>query len=299
MVGVSLTAAMDQPDILSLTGRIVDESFDRNFTRNCTLCLLLLSHLLAYAVYDEEKRKFTVSHSVYLESELENAQYLAAIQSIISKDDLLHLPFQSVVIGIGSKASVLVPTTYYHNPAAGLFLSLQAQLIPDEAIRSDSISFLNAVLEYAIYEPLREYLENTFSNSVLYNANTSLLLGLERERPDRGKAVYVFIQRHLFNIVVFEDGQLRFFNSYQFQSTEDFLYFILLVFDELSLDRETTPVVLLGEIVKESAIFNTVQGYLGNLQFGRRPRGFRYNRAIRELPGQFFYNLFALQLCAL
>ncbi|MBI1193502.1 MAG: DUF3822 family protein [Bacteroidetes bacterium] len=290
---------MDQPDAFSPSGRIVDESFDRNFTRNCTLCLLLLPHRLAYAVYDEDRRKFTVNHALYLQSDQEHAQYLSGIRALISADDLLHLPFQSVLVGIGSQPVALVPDAHYNHQAPGVFAALQAPLLPADVLRVDPLPTLGAVLEYSVDAALVEYLENTFVHCRLFHAHTPLLLGLERERPDRGDVAYLFFQRQFFTMTVFRDGSLLYVNSFTFFSGEDFLYYVLLVCDELQLDRELTPFVLLGEVLRESAAFVAAQPYLGNLQFGRRPRGFRYNRAIRELPGQFFYNLFAMQLCAL
>jgi hypothetical protein len=289
---------MEEQHPISPAVRLVDDHFDPGDARHSTLCLLLLSHRLAYGIYDEEKRKFTAHQAVYLPFDLEPAAFLQAIREEIARDELLHLPFQRTLIACDSRPFALVPEPYARLASPGLFAALQGNLQAGQLPGRDPLPAWNAVLEYAQEPGLKAYMERTFSGCQLFHAYTPLLLGLERERPDRGEVCYLLVQRNWLVATAFRDGELLLFNAYPYRSAEDFLYFCLLVADELGLDKVNTPFVLLGEIQREGEVYQTLQAYLGQVQFGRRPRGFRYLRSIREIPGQYFYSLFALPLCA-
>ncbi len=288
---------MELSDHKSPVGRIVDESFDRNFTRTSTLCLILLPHRLSYAVYEEERRKFTVHHTIYLSAEQEREQFLQSVKTVIAREEILHLPFSGVLCALGSRPWVLIPESYAELDKHHALLHLQSGLSDHERIGQDRMVGYDAVLEYAVDVDLADYLNNTFANGSIVHQLHPLLLALNRERPDQGKICYVFVQREWFTAIVFDEGRLMFLNSYPVRSGADLLYFTTLFFQQLDLDRQQCPMILLGEIRAESSWFETIQPHFGKMAFGRRPRGFLYNRAIRDLPSHYFYNLFALPLC--
>jgi hypothetical protein len=289
---------MEEQNPISPAIRLVDDHFDAVDARHSTLCMLLLPHRLAYGIYDEEKRKFAAHQAVYLPFDLDSASFLQAVREEIARDELLHLPFQSTLIACDSRPFALLPDSYAQQADLGLFTALQGKLPAAHSLGRDSITAWNAVMEYAQDPDLKAYLERTFSGCQLFHAYTPLLLGLERERPDRGEVCYLMVQRNWLIVVAFRDGELQLFNAYPYRSAEDFVYFCLLVADDLGLDKDKTPFVLLGEVQRESEVYQTLQAYLRQLQFGRRPRGFRYLRSIRTMPGQHFYSLFSLPLCA-
>ena len=66
--------------------------------------------------------------------------------------------------------------------------------------------------------------------------------------------VYVHVQDFREDIVVIADGKFLLFNSFNFQSSEDFVYYVLLAYDRLSLNRETIPLKLLVKYPKTLAM---------------------------------------------
>jgi len=289
---------MDHPDAMSPASRIIDDNFDRNDTRTSTLCLLLRPHRLAYAVHDTARNKFTVQHTSFLASGEGRDAYLNDLRTAIAQDDLLHLPYQRTVIALGQGPSVLVPQALHDPNQAGRYLGLQYELPAHFRLLTEALPELDAVLEGAMDEDLLNYLHGCFGPSEVHHADAVLLSGQWRERPMEGATAYAHIEREAFALTVFQDGTLRYFNRFTIRAKEDFLYFVLLVLGELDLDREQTPLIIQGEAVRESGLFALAERYLQRVVFGRRPKGLRFNRSIREMPGQFHYTLYNLPLCA-
>ena len=78
------------------------------------------------------------------------------------------------------------------------------------------------------------------------------------------KQVFVHLQKEHFEIVVVKNQQLILFNSFQYNTPEDFIYFILFTCEQLQLNPETISVQLLGNCTEEDAFFKIAYQYIRN-----------------------------------
>ncbi|MFT7588603.1 MAG: hypothetical protein ACI959_000814 [Limisphaerales bacterium] len=295
---------MDPNDTFSPQGRIIDESFDRAYTKDCALCLLIRTNKLSYAVYDMARNKFVVHQSAYFQAAKEStslAEILREVKSVIANDEFLHLSFKQVHIGLGFSATAIIPMELFEEDERGAHLALHTELDKDALVLSDEIKELDAVLEYAIPLPLYEYLQREFEDAQITHAQTGLLKAIKRKLketenvPDQFASVHIYQEG--FTICYFAEGQLVLLNKFEFKSKEDFIYYIMLICEELGINRDKAVFEFTGEIVEHSALFEISLKYLRNVRLGSRPENFSYGREIRELPAQFHFNLFALQPC--
>ena len=90
-----------------------------------------------------------------------------------------------------------------------------------------------------------------------------------------------------------------FYNSFHYSVKEDFIYFLIFVFEQLGLNPETTSLVLMGEIEKESAIFETIFQYIRNISFIPRNQAIDYSDVFDKLPSHYYYTLLNHKLCGL
>jgi len=78
---------------------------------------------------------------------------------------------------------------------------------------------------------------------------------------------YVNISHSIFDIVVIEDAKLLFYNIFEYQTKEDFIYYVLFTLEQLELNPEETIISLLGDIDKESSLFKVLYTYVRNICF--------------------------------
>jgi hypothetical protein len=95
-------------------------------------------------------------------------------------------------------------------------------------------------------------------------------------------------------VMITEKQKLLFYNSFSYATPEDFLYYLLYTYQQLKLDTETVPVNMLGEIVKESVLYELIYKYIRNINFMKRPAELQVQNTF-NMPGHFYFNLF----CAL
>ena len=63
------------------------------------------------------------------------------------------------------------------------------------------------------------------------------------------------ISQSLFDIVVLKDSKILFYNNFEYQTKEDFIYYILFTLEQLELSTDKTKVSLLGDINKQSELY--------------------------------------------
>lgn len=71
------------------------------------------------------------------------------------------------------------------------------------------------------------------------------------------------------DIVVIREEQLLLCNTFDYQTKEDFIYYILFVAEQLQLDPESVPVTFLGNITKEDPRYQITYEFVRTLNFIR------------------------------
>ena len=79
--------------------------------------------------------------------------------------------------------------------------------------------------------------------------------------------VYVNVSSDSFDVVVIQNKQLYFSNSFSFETKEDFIYYILFTFEQLKLDVEEIQLYFTGDIELESELYTITYQYIRNVLF--------------------------------
>ena len=136
----------------------------------------------------------------------------------------------------------IVPEAVFDPNEAFDLLSFQIGSIKDAIVLSNSLSVWKAINVFAIpkdlykallcfgTEPKIEHHLTTFVNDEVKHSNS--------------QKMYVWLRGNKMDVVVLKNGNIGLVNSYDFQTPEDFVYYILNVFEQLALDVEGCAVYL-------------------------------------------------------
>jgi hypothetical protein len=146
---------------------------------------------------------------------------------------------------------------------------------------------------------LVDKLKQLFPSGRILHDTSSLIeeLFVKNKNKDSGNTIYVNVQPAHFEVLIFQNNNLFFFNSFQYKTAEDFIYYILFVAEQMKRNPETLELVLLGEIERPSAIFDLLFKYVRNIKFCNHNDTFTYSYVFNEMPDHFYYNLLNLNLC--
>jgi len=85
------------------------------------------------------------------------------------------------------------------------------------------------------------------------------LLVREKSWYNEEKQVYAHFDRDRFELVIVQNQKLLLFNSFEYKTREDFIYYLLFAAEQLSLNPEFFKLHLLGDISEESEMILKIE----------------------------------------
>ena len=81
-----------------------------------------------------------------------------------------------------------------------------------------------------------------------------------------------------FEIIAIKQGALLLYNTFEYHTKEDYIYYLLFTLEQLQLNPETIQLVLLGLINKEDDIYSITYKYIRNVSFGNRMDTYNFTK---------------------
>jgi hypothetical protein len=123
---------------------------------------------------------------------------------------------------------------------------------------------MNAV--YIPYVNINNFFIDQFGAFDYKHANSILvskLLVASKNKED--KKMFVHINKGHFEIIVVQNQKLLLFNSFDYNTPEDFIYYVLFTAEQLNLNPENFLLELIGNITLESDYFKIAFQYIRNV----------------------------------
>lgn len=274
---------------------LVDDLFDgRRQTKGYRLAIQLSSDGLSAAVWDDVYNKALAVERFSFQKAFNAHTLLALTNSAIKQSSILGYPYKKVSLSIVNNRSTLVPNALFDANEKDALLKFNHSLADGEVIAIDSLPNLDAKNIYALPKTIEQQFKELYSYLDITHYSSPLIeqVLLTNKHSDTVNVV-VNVHSEGFEVLVLNSGKLIFYNTFACQTAEDFIYYILFVFEQLKLNPESVKVELLGDIEKSSAIYQLLYKYIRNIKFGDRPDAFDYSFKITALPKQYYYSLFS------
>jgi hypothetical protein len=278
---------------LICTDSLIDEAFDKNRTRDFKLVLQIGLEGVLIGVNEKATNKFIAFERYNFQQVYRFEDACTLIDELSRQSKLVNHSYPTVDCLIINNFSTLVPKPVFEEDRKQTYLKFNTPLEGDELILTDDLKALDAKNIFALPLCVKGKLDFLFSNVRYHHFSSVLIEALLRQHKNQSaKKVWVHIQATHFQIVVLEGKQLLFYNTFNHHSAEDFIYYLLFVFEQLHLNPEKTEVHLLGEIEKNSAIHLITQKYVRQVVFGERGDQSDYSYQLQTLPKHSYFNLF-------
>lgn len=277
-----------------------DPAFDKSQTAGHILAIDLSWERLVYSLYDTTRTKF-VSLECYSIGKLSSpAQISEKMDEIFSIPSLSGSKFQQVRILWTGLQYTLVPLALFDEKQASAYLQFTQELQAGSVICYDNLKNLQAENVYAIPTIIRETIHQKFPGHHLDHYITVLAESLLVENKTTGNnpRVFVNVNSGFFDLLIINEGKLLLCNTFEYKCAEDFLYYLLFAFEQAGINPEKTGIILMGEILKNSSIYESLHKYICEVNFATRSKAWNYSHVLDELPGHFFYTLLNILTCA-
>ena len=161
----------------------------------------------------------------------------------------------------------LVPTSVFDNKYLSDYLKFNTRLKPNAFI--NYYSFLDNSITglYVSNKKLNSYFSRKYSSFNEFHY-ASLLINEYKQKCNSGNKKNIFLNFHMqsFDIILFHEKKLEFYNNFKCNSLEDYLYYILFTFSQLNLNAEKIHVACTGEISLSSKKYELLYKYVRNIE---------------------------------
>ena len=191
---------------------------------------------------------------------------LKEIQEIFKNEKCLQQDFETVSVIHQNNLSTLVPNQYFKKGDLNNYLKYSIKTISSDLIVYDDLNFIKAKNIYVPFVNINNFIFQNFGEFE-YKHHSSILLEKIFLQSDNSLNFFINISPSLFDIVVIKDSKILFYNIFEYQTKEDFIYYILFTLEQLELSAETTKILILGDIDNQSELYKILYTYVRNISF--------------------------------
>lgn len=178
----------------------------------------------------------------------------------------LRESYDTILVIHNNNLSTFVPEPLFDENFLGSYLQYNTKVFETDFFAFDEIANhqMNAV--YIPYVNINNFFIDQFG-AFDYKHASSILVSkvLIASKNKDEKKMFVHISSGHFEIIIVQNQKLLLFNSFDYNTPEDFIYYILFTAEQLNLNPENFPLEIIGTIDTESDYFKIAYKYIRNV----------------------------------
>jgi hypothetical protein len=174
--------------------------------------------------------------------------------------------YDEILIIHNNNLSTFVPTPLFDENFLGSYLQYNTKVFETDFFAFDEIPNYQMNAVYIPYVNINNFFIDRFGSFEYKHANSILvktLLDLSKNNDEK-KMIVHFNPGH-FEIMVIQNQKLLLFNSFDYQTPEDFIYYLLFTAEQLNMNPESFKLELLGSIAEEDEFYAIAFKYIRNV----------------------------------
>ena len=236
-----------------------------DFSKNI-LSLQISLDGFSFVVFDTVSQKYVAFFSQGFDNEKGNPDILLnQLKTEFENNLLLQKSFSKMEVIHWNQWATVVPYAFFDKRYLEVYLKYSTKTFAEDFIAYDTLETSQDKVVYVPFVNVNNYLFNHFGTFDYYHIGTKLIQQISHLFP---KECILYI--HVCNkkmVMVHFDKTLQFYNSFSFETPEDFLYYILFVLEQIPVDLELS-VLIYGDIAASDDIYKICKAYLKNVQIG-------------------------------
>jgi len=176
---------------------------------------------------------------------------------------ILTKQYDEIIVLHYNNLNAFVPTSLFDANFLASYLQYNTKIFDTDFLTYDAIEPYEIKNIYVPFVNINNFLLDQYESFEYKNSNSVLvkkLLDISKNKDE--KQVFVHIQKNTFEIVVVKNQELLLFNSFNYSTPQDFIYYVLFTCEQLQLNPETISVQILGNCVVEDANYKIAYQYI-------------------------------------
>ena len=178
----------------------------------------------------------------------------------------LKAGYDDIVIVHSNNLSTFVPTALFDEEYLGSYLQFNTKVFETDFFAFDELANYEMNNVYIPYVNMNNYFIDQFGTFDYKHANSILVQKLlEVSRNNEERKMFVHVSDSHFEIIILQNQKLQLFNTFDYKTPEDFIYYILFTAEQLHLNPEHFKLELLCKITEGDALYDIAYKYVRNV----------------------------------
>ncbi|MCF7560654.1 DUF3822 family protein [Sabulilitoribacter multivorans] len=248
-----------------------------NKLTNLKLSIQISLSGLSFCILNSNDNTITFLKEIHFSKNLNPLQILDNLKAEFSKEKALSGPFSEVCVVHDNDISALVPKPLFKEDCLADYLKFNSKILKSDFITYDELLVNDSVNIYVPYINVNNFIYDKFGAFTYKHVSTILIENiLLLEKHSETVKVYVNVSKNHFEIIIVDKAKLLLYNTFKYQTKEDFIYFILFTAEQLELNPETFNLIFLGDITKNDELYKIAYTYIRNISFSDRQDSYTF-----------------------
>jgi hypothetical protein len=236
---------------------------DKNYTK---LTILVSLNGVSFCCFDTISGKPSILKNIHFDAFLKSSKTEDLFEPVYKNNPELDAKYDEVKIIHSNMLSTFVPVALFDEEFIGSYLQYNSKVFETDFFTYDSIEKYEMNNVYIPYVNMNNFFIDKYGTFEYHHANSILvakLLDLSKNNDER--KMFVHVTENHFEIIVVQNQKLQLFNSFEYKTAEDFIYYILFTAEQLQLNPEHFKLEFLGNITEFDAFYQIAYKYIRNV----------------------------------
>lgn len=232
---------------------------------------------LSFCILNIETNTITYLKPFGFNKNLNPNQVLDKLKHYFNTEPNLKKVFSEVIVIHKNELSTLVPKALFNEDNLADYLKFNNKILSTDYITFDEIVFNESINVYVPFTNINNYLFDEFGEFTFKHFSTILIEQiLNAEKNADQPKMYVNVNSDYFEVVVVEKGKLKFYNTFEYYTKEDFIYYVLFTAEQIGLNPESFELIFTGNIDSKDKLYSIAYKYVRYVSFSKKLDNFKY-----------------------
>ncbi|SFB29948.1 Protein of unknown function [Flavobacterium swingsii] len=221
---------------------------------------------VSFCIKDTLKDKIETIRSFSFDKISNPKEIEESLIKVFNETPELNTSFDEITVLHNNNLLTFVPSVLFDVQYLASYLQYNTKVFDSDFFAYDLVTNNDMVTVYIPYVNINNFLIDRFG-SFNYKHSFTILVKkvLEFSKNIDQTQLYVHIQTDNFQIIAVKNQKLLLFNTFDYKTEEDFIYYLLFVIEQLNLNPETVLTKLFGTVSKESNLYQSAYKYIRNV----------------------------------
>ncbi|WP_111707910.1 DUF3822 family protein [Lutibacter citreus] len=246
----------------------INNNLDFNNLKDNQLSIQLSLDGFSFCIYNSTENVINTFVQYALSNVTTPYKHLELVEKIFSEDKLLQNKFENIKVIHLNNLVTQVPLPFFNKEKLADYLKYTVKVLENDYITFDELSNSEIANVYIPFVNINNFLLDKFGSFNFKHSSTVLIESLiNRYKNIDEELMFVNVSNLNFEIVVLKHHKLKLYNYFSFNTKEDFIYYILFTAEQLAMNPEELQLILMGDIEKDSELYNILFQYIRNIKF--------------------------------